>query len=315
MLSDSKGIYGGLPKGHERDEAGLSYDELFKRDQRQDGLWDSSELNVRSELGFASYDHVPTEDERIRRSLAKSPTDLAYSNYHRHSELGAILQSSAPARRWDPLDGVDRYWAEHKAEKMATGDFESRHLGVGLHHAAVPTEGQVRIVMPHMDKGHQILGLGMVGLTIVQIVDPAAYAAGWRIGDEVQKVNRQYVANAFEFKEAISHAISRNKLTASPIIFDIWREPARSVHLGPPAGVVPAGASPYINPGIAVGAPPYAPYGAPMMTMHGVPMMAGPQVSPADGGLQQRLNALAQENALLKQQLAGGSRAGGSRIC
>merc|ERR1719478_480125 len=104
-----------------------------------------------------------------------------------------------------------------------------------------PKEGQVRIVVPHMDKGHEHLGLGMMGLTVVQIVDPKAYEIGWRVGDEVVKVNRVPVNNELEFREAITRAISRNRLTASPLLFDVWREPARSVHHRPPMAPMMSG--------------------------------------------------------------------------
>jgi hypothetical protein len=309
MLSDAKGIYGGLAKGHERDEVGLAYDALYERDKRQDVLWDSSELNVRSELGFTR--HAPSEGELFRRTLASSPADLAYSDYHRRSELSGLLRNSAPARRWDPLDGIDRYWTEHKAEKAQSGDFETRRMA----DTDVPKEGLVRIVVSHMDKGHNILGLGMVGLTVVQIIDPEAYAAGWHVGDEVQKVNRVAVANELEFKEAIGRAIARSQITASPIIFDVWREPVRSIHHGIAARALPFGApSSGMQPLMLMGPPAY---GSSMMptpvasTMSGPPTMygAGPMSVPA-GGLQQRLTALAQENALLRGQLGQGSRAG-----
>lgn len=318
MLSDTRGVYGALARGHERDEEGLSDDALFKRYQRQDSLWDSSELNVRSELGFTNYDNMPTEAERLRRALAKAPQDLAYSSYHRHSELGILLRNAAPERRWDPLEGIDRYWPEHKAEARESGDFETKRLS----EAPVPKEGQVRIVVPHMEKGHETLGLGIVGLRVVQIVDPKAYEIGWRVGDEVLKVNRVPVADGLQFKEAITRAISRNHLTASPLLFDVWREPLRSVHHGPhgvaPFGTVPRG----MPPGIPMGHPASSmglPYpGAPMML--GAPMipaMPGPpfMMSAPAGGLQHRLAALAQENAHLREQLGEGPNGGGRRLC
>jgi len=244
MLSDAKGNFGCLGKGHERDEVGHSYDELFRYGQRHDRLWDGSEQNVRRELGFFNYDRRPTEEEMIRRSLASLPADLAYSNYHRQSELGALLKTRTPPPQWNTLNGIDRYWTERKEEKVATGDFESRRLED--HDAAVPSDGHVRIVVPDKCTGHETLGLGMMDLTVTNIVDPEAHRHGWRIGDRVLKVNRIPVSHALEFKEAVRQAIARNHHGRSPILFDVWREPAafRAMQGAPALGPPPAAMSP-----------------------------------------------------------------------
>jgi hypothetical protein len=319
MLFDERGVYGKLAKGHERDEEGLSDDALFKRYQRGDVLWDSDELNVRSELGFTNYDKMPSEAERMRRQLAKTPGDVAYSSLHRHSELSSLLHSDAPVHRWDPLEGIERYWREHKHEKAESGDFESRRQG----DTNVPKEGHVRIIVPHMDKGHEMLGLGLAGLTVVQILDPKAYECGWRVGDEVVKVNREPVANELQFKQAVTRAISRNRLTASPLLFDVWREPLRSAHHRQPPGVLPIVGPPQPLPvGVAGGfVPPMLPShlmlgapvpSAPMMPAAPVPLMFRPPMPLVSGppmpgaGPQEHLARLAEENAFLRARLGEG---------
>jgi hypothetical protein len=272
---------------------------LFKKYKREDSLWDSDVLNVRSELGFVNYDNMPSEAERLRRELAKAPDDVAYSSYHRHSELGVLLRNSAPKHIWDPLEGIDRYWTEHKAEARESGDFETKRL----HDAILPQEGQTRIVVQDMRQGHQILGIAMTGLRVVGVVDPKAYELGWRVGDEVLKVNRIPVSNELEFREALSRAISRNRLAAAPVIFDVWREPLRSAHHNMP---MPQGV-PLGTQSLTFGMPMHPAaltQGPLMMPGPGVMMRPrpGPMQSP-NGGLQQHMAALAHENAMLRRQL------------
>lgn len=230
MLQDERGVYGGsraLPA------SSMNNDTLFNYFERRDPLWESSELNTRSELGIpgpaGGYSGSSDFTFDSRRKTADVPG-------HRNSSLAAALNMSTSDRNWDPLHGIDRYWPESRQEAEAAGDLEERRR-----RARAPREGHVRIVVPHMEKGEEHLGLIMHGLQVVSIRDPKAIEMGWKVGDEVLKVNRMAVGDAQEFARAMQGAVGANRRNQAPILVDVWRQPACSVHHGPDAPALPPG--------------------------------------------------------------------------
>jgi hypothetical protein len=318
MLRDERGVYGGLAEGHEKDATkGLSYDELFRQDQREDPLWSGSTSRVHKALGLRDVGIHPGDD--LLNFFANAPSDLSYSSYHRHTQLESLLHRKKQEPLWDPLEGIDRYWHESKGEAQQSGDFESRRL----EDKKVPNEGCVRIVIPHlMQEGEQAaIGLAMSGLVVTGIVSPQAYEFGWRVGDVVTHINRIPVRSPDEFRQAIIGFSEKHRLKPGvPIIADVWRQPFRSVHHPPPGQVGsfprttaasprqrsicggPQEAPPQLGRGYVAARGPV--FSTSNFDTHPAapPLSAG--VAMGGPGSEGRVAELARENMILKQQLA-----------
>mmetsp|Transcript_56820 Transcript_56820/g.144021 ORF Transcript_56820/g.144021 Transcript_56820/m.144021 type:complete len:164 (-) Transcript_56820:136-627(-) len=150
--------------------------------------------------------------------------------------------------RFSSLDGIKRHWPSSlPAVEPTSWDSPSRNQGIGDLVLGSASAGEVspmlapalaelrkdgpvefkRILMPAPLAGGK-LGLGFTDLEVVSIMDPAAAAYGWSVGDRVQSINGVPLTSQGEFTRALQLAMDEYWSRGNPLTFDIQRGSRRA---------------------------------------------------------------------------------------
>lgn len=82
--------------------------------------------------------------------------------------------------------------------------------------------GSKMIVMPKPLEGGR-LGLAVKDLEVLGVIDPAAYAFGWAVGDKILSVNGVPLKTQEEFDDALAAAMQDSRVFLTPLTFETSR--------------------------------------------------------------------------------------------
>jgi len=73
------------------------------------------------------------------------------------------------------------------------------------------------------------LGLAVKDLKVVGVLDPAAAACGWTVGDRILSVNDVAVTDEFEFGNQVAAAVQSSRVFLKPLKFEVVRDGRNSL--------------------------------------------------------------------------------------